>query len=331
MSPATLRNDVVTKARDLAWDQWVQMGVSGPPPPRPDGRVADPEASLLLALEAGRHDPRLFDEVLDWLVLNEQLLSVQRLRNLCIDDVDRALVDASLNSVAQWRPRPRLSGRPRDADTNRPPTPLFIGLSTPARPDPRFERYGFLRSGFEPSRKSQKPDMSAPINLAFRVRRLLGVGVRAEVVRVLLTVDAPRVSAGVLYQSAAFTRQNVREALNHLVEAGAVRRVTVGSEQFCSVRREPWFQLLGLDGQAPPMHRDWVQALGSLREIMRWLTDARVQELSEYMRASEARAMMTRLEPDLRYAGISLPGHRATGADYWPVFVRSVEALLASL
>ena len=36
------------------------------------------------------------DEVLDWLALNERLMSVQRLRNLCRDDADRTLAEAAL-------------------------------------------------------------------------------------------------------------------------------------------------------------------------------------------------------------------------------------------
>jgi hypothetical protein len=42
----------------------------------------DIEALLLLTFEVARADPRLFDEVLDWLVTNEHLISVRRLRTL---------------------------------------------------------------------------------------------------------------------------------------------------------------------------------------------------------------------------------------------------------
>lgn len=56
---------------------------------RADRWAADPEALLLFTLEVARADARLFDEVLDWLALNERLVSVQRLRNLYRDDTDR--------------------------------------------------------------------------------------------------------------------------------------------------------------------------------------------------------------------------------------------------
>lgn len=332
MSVAALRDEVIQKARDVAWEQWTQLGLSGPPPRDRERRAADPEALLLFTFETGRHDPRLFDEVLDWLVLNEQLVSVQRLRNLATDDVSRALVDASLSWVAQWRPRARLSGRAPTAVQTEQPTPLFIGLSPiVASPDPAFLKHGFLRPRLEPSRKSQKPDLTVPISLAFRLRRLLGVGVRAEVLRALLTLDAPRVSAGVLYASAGFSRQNVREGLHQLQEAGVVLATGTSSDQSFVLQRADWARLLGVDPEQLPAHHDWIQALGALREIMRWLADTRLDESSEYMRASEARALLSRLEPDLRYAGVPVGGHAAKGAEYWDEFERTVRALLGSL
>src|SRR3954466_3464363 len=76
MSVAALREEVASRSRDFAWDQWTQIGVSGHAPAVADRRAIDPEALLLFTLEAARSDPRLFDEVLDWLLLNEQLISV---------------------------------------------------------------------------------------------------------------------------------------------------------------------------------------------------------------------------------------------------------------
>ena len=94
MSASTLRDSVTTRLLGFAWDQWAQLGVFAPTSRR-DQTAADPEALLLFTFEVGRSDPRLFDEVLDWLLANERLVSVQRLRNLCRDDdeVVRDLVE----------------------------------------------------------------------------------------------------------------------------------------------------------------------------------------------------------------------------------------------
>jgi hypothetical protein len=78
-----------------------------------DGR--GPEALVVLAAEVARRDPRLFDEMFDWLSRKGRLLSVQRLRNL----VGRFPVEARpVEAVVAWvgEPAPAvqwLSGRAR--------------------------------------------------------------------------------------------------------------------------------------------------------------------------------------------------------------------------
>jgi hypothetical protein len=177
---------------------------------------------LLFTFEIARADPRLFDEVLDWLVVNERLLSVQRLRNLCRDETDRALVDASLAWAAQWRPRARLAPRTGgDQAHSDGEQPLFRDSQLRvARPDQAFQSHGWLKPRTEPSGKSIPPNLLTPINFAFRLRQILGVGARAEVSRALLTTDATRATAQVITESAGYAKRNVQEALTALHTAG---------------------------------------------------------------------------------------------------------------
>jgi hypothetical protein len=197
--------------------------------------------------------------------------------------------------------------------------------------DPAFAAFGFVRPRLEPSGKSQRPDLHEPIAFAFRLRRLLGMGVRAELVRALLTVNAPRLSAGVLYASAGFTRQNVRESLQQLADADVLSATRLGSDRFFAVRRADWAQLLGTREAELPLHKDWIQTLGPLRLILRWLRRSDVEPLSEYMRASEARQLIAALEQDLRFAGIAPSEGMSLGVEYWQEFVGVVRALLAAL
>ncbi len=329
MPVETARPEITAKLRDFAWDEWSQMGVSGAAPNAVERRVADPEALLLFTLEVGRHDPRLFDEVLDWLLLNESLISVQRLRNLCVDDLDRALVDGALGWVSRWQPRARFTTKSRGAG---PPTPLFVDLSVPdGDHEPSFARVGLLRPDLEPSRKSGSPDYAAPINLGFRLRRLLGIGARAEVTRVLLTSDAPSVTAGVVHAAAGFARPNVREALVQLQDAGVATSRGLASELRYSVRREDWAGLLRIERDEIPRHHDWIQTLGPMRLVLRWLHDERIAALSDYMLASEARVLLSDLEADLRFAGYAVERHGAHGAAYWDAFVGAIKGVVDSL
>ena len=141
-----------------------ELGVSGSAPRRRDERAADPEALLLFTLEIGRTEPRLFDEALDWLARNEPMVSVHRLRNLCVTATERDLVSAAL----EWTARVR--GRGRAAATHAPVdvTPLFTQLPmADGDRDPAFERYGFARPPLTRSGKSSRRTFKIPSRSRF--------------------------------------------------------------------------------------------------------------------------------------------------------------------
>lgn len=332
MQISELRNEVSTALRAFAWDQWAQMGVLARTERR-DRWAQDPEALLVFTLEVARDEPRLFHEVLDWLLVNERIVSVQRLRNLSLDEADRALVEASLGWVARRRPRARLSQKPaRSSARARAAQPLFRGVDTAIeRPDDAFLERGLLTPEVQPTRKSQAPDPDVPINFAFRMRHLLGVGARAEVVRVLLCSDAPRLSAQAIAASAGYAKRNVQEALTSLRTGRVIDAVTVANKQRYGVPRERWAQLLGLTTDELPAHREWPQLLHALRRLVRWLAEPSREELSDYMKASDARVLMDEIAPELRLAGGPANDSHARGTEYWRDFVETVRAAVGAL
>lgn len=222
-----------------------------------DAWAIDPEALLLLTFEVGRGEPRLFEEVLDWMLVNERLLSVQRLRNLIADDEDRRLVEAVLGWLGQNRRRARLGARSGSPKTEGQPQPFFRGaLLQVSDPDPAFLSQGFLKPQAEASGKSRAPDLRLPINLAFRLRLLLGVSVRAEVARALLTTDAPWMNAQALAESTVYTKRNVQEAVSSLSSANFIYSRMVGNENRYEAGSR-WAQFLEVDRL--PGSKDWPQ------------------------------------------------------------------------
>jgi hypothetical protein len=305
MSISELRDDFRERLAGFAWDQWGQMGVSAGAQRR-EIRATDPEALLLLTFEVGREEPRLFEEVLDWLVVNERLISVQRLRNLAADDDDRALVEAVVGWLGQNRRRPRLGAKSSAYDVERDPRPFFRNLALPVTdPDPAFFAQGFLKPATERSGKSRSPDLRLPINFAFRLRLILGIGVRAEVVRILLTVDASMVNAQALAAMTTYTKRNVQDAASALAAAGAATTWVVGNENRFGPTLSNWERFLEI-GELP-LHVDWPQLLRACRVVLRWLDEAAEADFSDYMRLSEARALLEEIEPDLRFAGVPSP------------------------
>jgi hypothetical protein len=150
---------------------------------------------------------------LDWLAVNQRLISIQRLRNLAREDGDRALIEAVVGWLGERRRRARLEARAK-AGKSTDPEPFFRNSRLPiADPDPAFLAQGLVKPKSEPSGKSQAPQVLLPINFAFRLRLLLGIGGRAEAMRMLLTIDAPRANIQAIAASTAYTKRNVQEAV----------------------------------------------------------------------------------------------------------------------
>lgn len=322
MQTSELRTAFRQAAVEFAWDQWAQLGVFANPT-RADRWVADPEALLLFTLEAARHDPRLFDEMLDWLRENERAISVQRLKNLARDERDRALVEAALRWISGYRANPRFDSPHREGAAELLFPQLSAGVPTP---DPAFLASGFAKPRSEPSLKSSRPPITAPIAFAFRMRELFGVNARAEIVRYLLTVPAPDVPAQLVALAAGYAKRNVFRTLSSLEAAGVVRSLTVANEGRYAIDREVWRTLL--DVGELPIHRDWPQLLWAIRIVLRWLDDPRLDDLSDYMRASAARDLMQLVERDLLFSGVPVSLAGRPGAEYWESFVEQAQLML---
>jgi hypothetical protein len=325
---------------DFAWRQWSQIGVSASVM-GDDRWAADPEALILMTLGVARRDPRLFDEVLDWVALNHKVLSMQRLRNLTA----RFPVDADLvAAVVTWSREPvhsdllmsqersvEMQAKPGEAE-GKAKQPVFHPdvLGFVAKADPIFAEHGFIRPAVVRSGKSREPDPGRPVNFAFRLRHLFGPGGRSEVMRMLLTYRDGPLDAARIADEAAFAKRNVSEALAAVAASGAISATWSGNERHFRARREPWATLLGLDDM--PGFVSWVHLLPAALEISTWLDEKADADESEYLLASHARALMERIGRDLQTAGVDLPRRSPSGGPvYLPAFEAATNTILASL
>ncbi len=329
MSTSALRDRVTKALVGFAWDQWAQMGVFATPQREVDTWAQDPEALLVFTFDVARDEPRLFDEVLDWLRVNGSLISGRRLTRLAAAEPD---VDRLVRAAAAWAAKHgstlRMGGAAEPTAVD--PVILSRGGVPPPRTDETFQDHGFLKSPTELSRKSVTPPLEGPVNFAFRLRLLLGVGSRAEIVRFLLTSGASRVTTLAVAEAAVSTKRNVNDALNELASASAISRVIIGNEARYSIDRRRWADFLELDENEIPSYRDWPALLRALTEIHRWLMIPGVETYGDYLRASEARQVIERVRPELTRAGVSVQDHGIAEA-YWPSFAATVENALRLL
>jgi DNA-binding transcriptional ArsR family regulator len=139
-------------------------------------------------------------------------------------------------------------------------------------------------------------------------------------------------SAQAVAEAAGYAKRNVSETLTALVASGLVTVYELGNGHRYNLEIPRWSQFLGLTQANWPTHRNWIQLLRVLRRLDRWLLDPRLDQLTPYLLASEARSLLGEIEADLGAAGVALsPGAGAPGEQYWETFTAAVQRALASL
>lgn len=308
LSMSTLpRNQRLSAATlDFVWRQWSQLGISHSTTER-DPWAQDPEALLIFSLPIARADPRLFDELLDWLRLNGRLMSARRLSTLLPpDDSERRLVQAAVAWGEAHATPPRTATTTRKAGGS--PEPVFPGIRV-STPDPIFLAHGFSKPQSAPSGKSISPELSTPIGLAFSLRELFGLASsRAEIIRFLLTTDQRVSRAATIADAAGYTKRNVNETLSALAAAGLVERTAQGNSAAYSLDRERW--LTFLERETCPLDRAWPSIYRALSAITQWQVATADKELSAYLQASGEYDVIQTIRNDAETAGIRVRSTR---------------------
>lgn len=330
MLRSELKERVERSTIGFLWRQWVQLGLSGEERQK-DRWAIDPEALLAITLRIGGRDPRLFDEVLDWLCLNGRLISVQRLKNLTKhDEVSRVMVEAVLAWVGAHNPI--LHGWYERRQVQASVNMISPGSVRVRVPDPILAEFGVLWPKTEPSGNSSSPETMDPAAFAFRLRAFFGVGTRAEIVRFLLTGGS--VTAQRIADVTAYAKRNVHETLATFAEAGPLLVERRGNELVYTLHPAGWGEVLDITYDDPsmvlPEFLDWTALTRVLVPLLLWLDES--ADLSPYLAASGARELVEKVESDLALLGVSVTdARRAKGEAYWPVFVATVDRLLVRL
>jgi hypothetical protein len=334
MSLSDLRDRAQRGFLEFAWRQWAQVGLSANVTGF-DRWAIDPEALILFTIAVARRDPRLFDEMLDWLADNRRLLTIQRLRNVAARfPVDPALFGAALAWAGEAVPS--LQG-PRSQEQGRRPenvpvfSPHIVGFV--GEPDPTFAEYGYIRPRAVRSGKSSEPDVRHPVNLAFQLRHLFGPGSRSEVMRILLTFADGPLDAAKISDEAGFAKRNVSDTLTGFAASRVVKASWSGNERIFLAYRDKWAAILDLgSAEHIPAFVSWIHLLPASLEILAWLENEAETADSEYLVSSRARNLMELVTHNLEMAGLDVsPRRPAHGASYMSTFADIVESLFAKM
>src|SRR3989337_3287027 len=189
------RGYILDRLLDLLWRQWSALGVPGRTTIE-ERRVVDPESLLLISLTVGRYDARLFDEILDWLVVNGAFLNVQRLRNLMkrFDFQSQAQLAAISELLMKKSNDPLKWKRLATPRSPRNPEPLFFlksgkPIPTPDEKAPEFSPSGLLRGPIKLRGHAQPFPTKGMPSLLLRLRALLGVNAHCELLCMLAATE----------------------------------------------------------------------------------------------------------------------------------------------
>lgn len=334
----SFKSEYRTLLLDLLWRQWTAIGVSGHTSAN-DEQIIDPEALLLLTCTIARHDPRLFDEMLDWLSTNGWLINIARLKSILHREKfagERVLaVVAGLlakgTEAPKWNSLAESAGRPRGKES------LFLGedgqpIPTIGEPEPIFARYGWQRGPLRLRGHSQEFRPTAPANLLLQLRALFGISARCEIILHLLTHEAAHPSE--IAQETYYYPRAAQNALVDMSLSGVIQVRRAGRERHYWLHKESWLRLLNRDEQPPPKWVTWPPLLSGLEQIWLRLNDSKLYGLSLMMQASEVRQLMMQVRPVLERAGFdrTLSDDRQhLGESYLRVFIADVRKLMAQL
>lgn len=301
------------KFLDFLWDQWTRLGVLGRPSPDSDDRVIDPEALILFSLTQARYDARLFDEMFDWILVNERKISLQRLKALAGrfsgDETGRVLkaVAGSVYSRqgnARWK---AIAGHSTPEETSDQlfflksddtPVPVF------GKTDSAFKSAGWLRSELVPRGTSVSVPLDDPGNIIFLLRSLFGLTPRAEIVAYIFAVKESYVSD--LVRTTGYSKPAVYDALNELVQGGFVLQRAGGAGSVFYLPDGMWEGLLRI-GRDEVRWVDWPRVLSAFGKFRADLGVLVGTEVPDYLLRSRLLTMAGNLNRGLAGSGLANP------------------------
>jgi hypothetical protein len=331
----TFRDELQDVLLNFLWRQWSALGVAGQTGAE-DEWIIDPEALLLFTSTIGRYEPRLFDEVLDWLQENGSFINILRLKR--IQQMEHlgsphvlSAIAATLSKgtdVLKWKQLAE-----REASNQISPEPLFrhrdgTQLPAPGEPEHQFARYGLLRGPLRLRGYSQRFRPTQQTNLALQLRALLGINVRCEIVMYLLTHEAAH--AAEIAREAYYFGRAVQNTLVDMSRSGVVQIRPVGREKHYWLKPEVWAPLLNR-GEVFPKWITWPPLFSALERVWTKLNEPKLWNLDPLLQSSELRRLMSEIRPAMERARFdkALSDDREyLGEKYLPVFMSDVINLL---
>jgi hypothetical protein len=264
-----LAHEVDGLALDLAWSLWSELGVDGVRR-RHDWQAIDLEPLIIFTSFVGNSDRRLRASSIDWCIANARLASAFRLRNLA-GQAGPTMSDAFGRYAATVKAHAKVAW-PAHGD------PLALWTS---------EQIG-------------TPDLRRPSLIQLRLRALVGVSARAEILKLMLADPDRGQSATALSEVAGYGKGSVSQALDLLTTAG-ILYVRPTANRLLYRLAHP-VELAGVLQSLPAVFPDWwpiFKVTAAIAEL------AHASSTGAVGPAGQVQKMLERIDPELKRLGIA--------------------------
>jgi DNA-binding transcriptional ArsR family regulator len=228
-------DEIAGHALELLGSLWAELGVDGAAR-RHELQALDLEPLIVFTLCCA--DARLLAKALDWCANNSRYLSGPRLNHFL-----------------------RRFGTPARQAFEMHGAPVLSSVLTPSAASQS------VAAASRP-RVSLTPDLRRPSLVQLRLRAVVGVSARAEVLKALLYTPEQALTASALASRAAYGKDAVAQALDLLTVAGITTAISEGKRMVYRLSRPVEFAqaLAGV----PPHFPDWAPLLLTLNVALRY-------------------------------------------------------------
>lgn len=309
------RADLSCIVLDFLWSAWSQVGVmGGGASSRPI--IVDPEPMLLLTLECARQDARVFDEILDWLVINGRWINVGRLTTLLEEDQTCApsIIGAVAEFMSQRDKTPKWKNLARICRPNSPVKhqPLFRqgGISELNWPRGEiFWDYGWRRAAVRLRGQSQPFPPSSTASLIFKCRAFFGMTIRADAFAYLMTRGPATASR--MARELGYSQRRVQETMIEMELAGQFQTRMDANRKEYSIEPAKGWQLLYPAKAEPARCFRWRAYARGMAIVWKAAFAMREEGLTDYIFESELAKAIEEARQSFSAAGFHLPDRPA--------------------
>ncbi len=293
----------------IVWSQWAALGAYVAVEPC-RGSVIDPEALLVGTCAFGREDARIFDEAMDWTVMNHGLLKPWRLKRISriFGPETQRTLGAFLDYVAGKVGKDLFPGVRKEMSKG------LDGLETEGlfwhekglhalhqiTPDETFLKWRLLRGAPRLRNHSQKPDLGNPANLMLRLREYYGAGARADVMTYLLTNKGG--SSNGIASKISYQQRLVYGVLEDLVNAGIAHKKGGHGHAYYWIDQEKVAASLGL-ARKRPAYFVWGDIFRAFDKVISDRRRHQAEYANGFLAAERMRDLAVDVVPLLRKAG----------------------------